>query len=84
MRNTKTKEKKAKSIEGTETLQINMSSGAFDELDQLTNKRMPNDKARMDVVSRSLGLFKYLKNKKTEGSKIIVRDEKGNEKEVIV
>ena len=62
-------------------LQINMSSKALKELEDLQKSIDANTKT--EVVKASLKLYSFVEKQKKDGSKILIKDKNGNEREII-
>lgn len=63
-------------------LQINMSSKALAELEELQKKIDATTKT--EVIRSSLKVFRFLENEKTNGVKIILKDKDGKERELLL
>lgn len=68
-------------IDKINKLQIRMSEQAIEELEDL--QRQIDASTKTEVVRSSLKMFKYLEDAKGKGSKIIIRDKDGREREII-
>ncbi len=63
-------------------LQINMSSKALADLEDLQKKIDATTKT--EVIKSSLKVFRFLENEKRNGVKIILKDKEGKERELLL
>jgi len=63
-------------------LQVNMTPGQLEELEQMMDKLKAGTKT--EVVKSSLKLMRYAVEEKSKGGEIILRDKNGREKVLII
>jgi len=63
-------------------LQINISDKALADLEDL--RKGINASTKTEVVKSSLKLFRFLVDEKSKKAKIIVREDSGKEKEIVI
>ncbi|MFH1432940.1 MAG: hypothetical protein ABIG84_07020 [archaeon] len=63
-------------------LQIKMSANALKELEDLQKKI--DASTRTQVIKSSLKVYRFLEDEKSKGSKIIIKDKEGKEREIIL